>query len=223
MIPEDIKATNLSSIAKAEHNITNQKYGLRKVYFPEAFFVATVYSIGVWLFETMIREIYTDFYETKKIFRKEYCYHVNVIAYALYAEKGKAVVMRTCEISKIVGVSKRTLQFYDDEGMIQVERTENNHRLYDEGTLKSLWEIMLYKEAGMELKEIKKILLMSENEKKQFYKGYIEKIKGRIQELEERERFITLFMEKGLPLQPEESAGVTYKIRINELRKGACL
>lgn len=77
--------------------------------------IATVYSIGVWLFETTIREIYTDFYETKKIFRKEYCYHVNVIVYALYAKKGKAVVISTREISKIVGVSKRTLQFYDKE------------------------------------------------------------------------------------------------------------
>ena len=49
----------------------------------------------------------------------------------LYGER-EAVVKRTSEISKIVGVSKRTLQFYDDEGMIKVERSENNYRLYDE-------------------------------------------------------------------------------------------
>lgn len=55
-----------------------------------------------------------------------------MIEYALSVRKGKAVVKRTCEISKIVGVSKHTLQFYDDEGLIQVERSENNYRLYDE-------------------------------------------------------------------------------------------
>ena len=62
-----------------------------------------------------------------------------VIDYTLDTGKGKTVVKRTSEISKIAGVSKRTLQFYDDEGMIKVERSENNYRLYDEKTLGKLW------------------------------------------------------------------------------------
>lgn len=74
-------------------------------------------------------------------------------------------------ISKIAGVSKRTLQYYDDEGMIQVKRSENNYRLYDERALETLWKIMLYKETGMELKEIKKVLSMSEGEKKEKLPG----------------------------------------------------
>lgn len=142
-----------------------------------------------------------------------------MIEYALSVRKGKAVVKRTCEISKIVGVSKRTLQFYDDEGLIQVERSENNYRLYDEEALKKLWEVMLYKEMGMKLKEIKEILLMLEDERKEYYKKYIKNIQDRIQELEEQEKFISLIMVKGLPPMPDESAGVTYKKRIAELRK----
>ena len=98
--------------------------------------------------------------QIKKVSEKDYCYHVSVIEYALYTEKGKAVVKKTSEISKIAGVSKRTLQYYDDEGMIQVKRSENNYRLYDERALETLWKIMLYKETGMELKEIKKVLSM---------------------------------------------------------------
>ncbi len=138
-------------------------------------------------------------------------------------EKGKAIVKKTCEISKIVGVSKRTLQFYDDEGMIYVERSENNYRLYDERTLKNLWEILIYKEMGMELKEIKKILLMPEGEKKIFYKKCIKKIEDKIQELEEQKRFIYLIISKGLPPMPEESVGITYKSKIIELKKGGWL
>ena len=65
--------------------------------------------------------------QIKKVSEKDYCYHVSVIEYALYTEKGKAVVKKTSEISKIAGVSKRTLQYYDDEGMIQVKRSENNY------------------------------------------------------------------------------------------------
>ena len=34
-------------------------------------------------------------------------------------------------MSKLAGVSKRTLQYYDDEGLLMTERTKDNHRLYD--------------------------------------------------------------------------------------------
>uniref|UniRef100_UPI0013DE133E MerR family transcriptional regulator n=1 Tax=Mediterraneibacter glycyrrhizinilyticus TaxID=342942 RepID=UPI0013DE133E len=92
---------------------------------------------------------------------------------------------RTSEISKIAGVSKRTLQFYDDEGMIKVERSENNYRLYDKKTLGKLWEIMVYKEMGLKLGDIKQLLEMSENEKKGFYKAYIEQIEEKNQRVRE--------------------------------------
>lgn len=150
---------------------------------------------------------------------KGYCYHVNVIEYTLYAGKGKAVVKKTSEISKIVGVSKRALQFYDDEGMIKAERSENNYRLYDGRALENLWEILIYKEIGLELKEIKKILLMSEDEKKISYKKFVKQIEDKIQELEEQKRFISFIMVKGLPPVPEEDCGVTYKCKIAKLRK----
>lgn len=151
---------------------------------------------------------------------KEYCYHVSVIDYALYTGKGKAVVKKTSEISKIVGISKRTLQFYDDEGMIKVERSENNYRLFDERTLENLWEIMIYKEMGLKLGEIKQLLEMTENEKKGFYREYIGQIEEKIKELERQKRFISLIIAKGLPQIPDENSDVTYKSRLAELRKG---
>ena len=96
--------------------------------------------------------------QIKRISETEYCCHVHVIGYALYAEKGKAVVKKTSEISRIAGISKRTLQFYDDEGVVKAERSGSNYRLYDERALGELWEVMIYKEAGMELKEIKQLM-----------------------------------------------------------------
>ena len=39
---------------------------------------------------------------------------------------------KTNEVSKLAGVSRRTLQYYDDEGILVVKRSQNNHRLYDE-------------------------------------------------------------------------------------------
>lgn len=126
---------------------------------------------------------------------------------------------RTGEISKIVGVSKRTIQFYDDEGMIKVERSETNYRLYDESVLENLWEIMIYKEMGLKLRGIKQLLGMPENEKKRFCKTHIRKIEEKISELEEQKRFSSLIVEQGLPQIPNESSDITYKSRIAELRK----
>lgn len=137
----------------------------------------------------------------------------------LYGER-KGRSEKNSEISKIVGVSKRTLQFYNDEGMIKVERSENNYRLYDEKTLGKLWEIMVYKEMGLKLGEIKQLLEMPENEKKGFYKAYIEQIEEKIKELERQKRFISLIIAKGLPQIPDENSDVTYKSRLAELRKG---
>lgn len=55
---------------------------------------------------------------------------------------------KTNEVSKLVGVSRRTLQYYDNEGLLDVKRSKNNYRLYDENALERIWKIMLYKEMG---------------------------------------------------------------------------
>ena len=62
------------------------------------------------------------------------------------------------EVSKLTGVSRRTLQYYDDEGLLLVERSLNNHRIFDQQDLVRIWEILVYKEIQFELKEIKNIL-----------------------------------------------------------------
>ena len=40
--------------------------------------------------------------------------------------KVKAVMKKVNEVSQLAGVSKRTLQFYDDEGLLSAERSEGN-------------------------------------------------------------------------------------------------
>ena len=36
------------------------------------------------------------------------------------------------EVCRLSGVSRRTLQYYDNEGILPVKRSEENYRLYDE-------------------------------------------------------------------------------------------
>ncbi len=73
---------------------------------------------------------------------------------------------KTKEVSHLVGVSKRTLQYYDDKGLLDVKRDENNYRLFDEEDMNQIWFILLYKEMGFNLNEIGCLLLDQENRKK---------------------------------------------------------
>ena len=69
---------------------------------------------------------------------------------------GKEIPMRTVnEVSKLTGVSIRTLQYYDSIGLLKpTEYTEVGYRLYDEEALERLQQILLFRELEFPLKEI---------------------------------------------------------------------
>ena len=68
-------------------------------------------------------------------------------------------MMAVNEVSKLTGVSIRTLQYYDTIGLLKpIEYTESGYRLYDDTSLERLQQILLFKELEFPLKEIKKII-----------------------------------------------------------------
>ena len=68
--------------------------------------------------------------------------------------------MRTVnEVSKLSGVSIRTLQYYDKIGLLHpTDHTEAGYRLYDDTALAKLQQILLFKELEFPLSEIKRLL-----------------------------------------------------------------
>lgn len=68
--------------------------------------------------------------------------------------------MRTVkEVSKITGVSVRTLHHYDAIGLLKPSKvTEAGYRMYDDTALSRLQNILLFRELQFPLKEIKAIL-----------------------------------------------------------------
>lgn len=68
--------------------------------------------------------------------------------------------MRTVnEVSKLSGVSVRTLQYYDRIGLLHpTGHTQSGYRLYDDTALEKLQQILLFRELEFPLKDIKKIL-----------------------------------------------------------------
>jgi DNA-binding transcriptional MerR regulator len=63
------------------------------------------------------------------------------------------------EFSKMVGVSEHTLRYYEKEGLIKVNRDENNVRVYTDKD--KLWvETLLHlKKSGMSLKDMKQFIM----------------------------------------------------------------
>lgn len=68
-------------------------------------------------------------------------------------------MMTVNEVSKLAGVSIRTLHYYDTIGLLHPTTiTESGYRLYDDTALERLQQILLFRELEFPLKEIKTIL-----------------------------------------------------------------
>lgn len=63
------------------------------------------------------------------------------------------------EVADIVGISIRTLHYYDEIGLLKPESIgENNYRFYDDNKLERLQQILFFKELDFSLEDIKNIL-----------------------------------------------------------------
>lgn len=73
---------------------------------------------------------------------------------------GEIQNMRTVsEVSKLTGVSVRTLHYYDEIDLLHpTEVTEAGYRLYDDTAMERLQQIMLFRELEFPLKEIREII-----------------------------------------------------------------
>ncbi|HSN94418.1 MAG TPA: MerR family transcriptional regulator [Anaerolineaceae bacterium] len=63
------------------------------------------------------------------------------------------------ELSKLSGVSTRTLRYYDQIGLLEPENVgSNGYRLYGQSQVDKLQQILFYRELGLALDEIKDIV-----------------------------------------------------------------
>lgn len=63
------------------------------------------------------------------------------------------------QLSKVAGISPRTLHYYDEIGLLKPSQIgSNGYRYYDDGCVLSLQQILLYRELDLPLEQIKKIL-----------------------------------------------------------------
>lgn len=108
---------------------------------------------------------------------------------------------KVSEASMLTGVSKRTLQYYDDEGLVPVKRSVDNYRLYDREALGRVWKILFLRELDIPLKEIQKILELSDEEQKLF-------MREKMYRMRECVRYMEILYEDGIPEMPSESSSM---------------
>ncbi|CZG39505.1 Multidrug transporter activation protein [Legionella pneumophila] len=96
------------------------------------------------------------------------------------------------QLAKMSGVSKRTLRFYDELGLLKpAYYGENQYRYYEEAQLILLQQILFYRELGFPLADIQRILSSDDfniiealKSHKKILKGDLVRTKGLIQTID---------------------------------------
>ena len=91
------------------------------------------------------------------------------------------------ELSKISGISTRTLRYYDQIGLLVPPRlSSSGYRIYGESEVDILQQILFYRELGVSLDEIKKLLNAPDYDKEQSLQNHLDALvqkKARIESL----------------------------------------
>lgn len=75
--------------------------------------------------------------------------------------------MKVKELADLVGVSVRTLHYYDQIGLLSPKKAhDSGYRIYSNEDLETLQQILFFRELGFPLKEIKEIINSSSFDKK---------------------------------------------------------
>jgi DNA-binding transcriptional MerR regulator len=80
-------------------------------------------------------------------------------------------MMSVSQVTKLTGVSSRTLQYYDEIGLLKPsELTLAGYRLYNDKALQKLQQILLFKELGFKLREINEFISQPDFDRIEAYK-----------------------------------------------------
>lgn len=94
------------------------------------------------------------------------------------------------QVSRLTGVSIRTLHHYDTIGLLKPTAvTEAGYRLYDEAALERLYLILVYREIGFSLKEIGVLLDVPDAERNRILSEQISRMQGKVSQLQNRIHF----------------------------------
>lgn len=91
--------------------------------------------------------------------------------------------MRINEVIQLVPLSKRAVKYYEEQGLLHVEKDMNGYRNYSEDNIQRLKEISVYRKLGINIRDIK--TLLDSDDKTLLEQIYQEKLNSHQAEKEE--------------------------------------
>lgn len=99
--------------------------------------------------------------------------------------------MQINEVIQKVDLTKRAIKYYEEQGLISVNKDKNGYRNYSEEDVKTLKEIYVYRKLGISIKDIKVLLNTKDKQLlENIYKEKLSKIKENQKEIDSLRKFI---------------------------------
>lgn len=83
--------------------------------------------------------------------------------------------MKIQEVCDLLNLTKKAIYYYEKQGLIVVRKDNNGYRIFDEGNVKRLHEISLYRKLDIDIKDIKLLLREQEDKKVILKRIFMEK------------------------------------------------
>ena len=101
------------------------------------------------------------------------------------------------QLCKKSGFSRSTLLYYDSLGLVSPSaRSEANYRLYSEDDIKRLERVCIYREAGVPLEEINRILGFGENLERSILEKTMGMLNNQARDIREKQAKISELLKK---------------------------
>ena len=89
------------------------------------------------------------------------------------------------ELSKISGISTRTLRYYDQiELLVPPRLSSSGYRIYGENEVGILKQILFYRELGISLGEIKRLLNLPDSDKEKSLQNHLDELRQKKDRIE---------------------------------------
>ena len=75
--------------------------------------------------------------------------------FQLAAGKARGIDMKIKQVEELVGITKKNIRFYEEQGLLKVERAENGYREYHKEDITRLQEIKLFRKMDISIEEMK--------------------------------------------------------------------
>lgn len=105
----------------------------------------------------------------------------------------------TKDLEKEFGINRKTLFFYEEEGLLHPERKENGYRVYQEKDCENLKEILLLRKLDVSLADIK-AYLRNEMSWQQLLEKQSDALHEKKEQYEEKERKVQYIKSREMPL-----------------------